>query len=188
LVRRKRVKEALRPFFTELPDHFYEPEWRNIEMRVMRAMLEGYYVHMGLCIGDPAKKRYAVPFPMEPSVATIGDGVLGKNSMAKEAGPVCLFENLLTRRDTELVLVTSLPRVIWQSSTVKGHFVDGLKAALPSKLAEQLTTGRAKMVTQKAGVEAEKRRKRSRKKKKNKKKSKRSRRPIHKTTRSRQTR
>ena len=141
-VRRVRVKERLREYFTPLPDDYYEPEWKNIELRLMRAMVEGYYVQMALRVDAPTKKRYVTPFPSQPTVAQIDDrSTLGREGRVREGGPVCLYEILHTRQPGQhsLVLTTVLPRRIWASSAIKSQFVDAFAAALPQKYAEKLS-------------------------------------------------
>ena len=140
--RRERVKERLREFFTPLPDDFYEPEWKNIELRVMRAMVEGYYTQMALRVDEPTKKRYVTPFPTLPTVAQIDDrSTLGREGRVREGGPVCLYEVLQTRQPGQhnLVLTTMLPRRIWESKVIKHRFVDAFAAALPNKYAKRLS-------------------------------------------------
>ena len=140
--RRKRVKEELRPFFTELPDNFYEPVWANVEMRLMRAMIEGYFVNTALRIGEPKQKKYAVPFPMEHSIATLSENsILGKNYASTMSAPLCVFEKLFSRMEGkhELVLVTAFPREIWQSRVVRTEFIDSLALVLPEAERKKLT-------------------------------------------------
>lgn len=141
-VRRERVKERLREFFTPLPADYYEPEWKNIELRLMRAMVEGYYVQMALRVDEPMKKRYVTPFPAQQTVAHIDDrSTLGREGRVREGGPVCLYEILHTRQPGQhnLVLTTMLPRRIWESKVIKSCFVDGLSTALPNNLANRLS-------------------------------------------------
>ena len=141
-VRRERVKERLREYFTPLPEDYYEPEWKNIELRLMRAMVEGYYVQMALRVDAPTKKRYVTPFPSQPTVAQIDDrSTLGREGRVREGGPVCLYEILHTRQPGQhsLVLTTVLPRRIWASKAIKPQFVDAFAAALPQKFAEMLS-------------------------------------------------
>lgn len=163
-VRRRRVKEMIRPFFSDLPDSYHESEWRNPELRVMRAMAEGYYVHMGLRVDDPAKKKYVLPFPSEQSVATVS-----KRSVLfhkPTTGPVCLFETLFTQMKPELVLVTTPPPEVMRS--MKGLTDAMVAEVVNSKWGGQLELGADRRVTRKAGVVSRavvSRRKGSRKKK-----------------------
>lgn len=140
--RRKRVRERLRKYYTELPTDYYEPHWKNIELRVMRAMVEGYYVQMALRIDDASRKKYITPFPAEPTIANIDDkSSLGKDYRVKQAGPVCLYESLMTRQPGKhnLILVTTLPPLIWESKVIKSSFIEPFVSALPDALSRRLS-------------------------------------------------
>lgn len=140
--RRQRVKERLRKYFTELPADYYEPHWKNIELRVMRAMVEGYYVQMALRIDDAIRKKYVTPFPAAPTIATIDDNsTLGKDYRVKQVGPVCLYETLMTRQPGKhnLILVTTLPSFIWESKMIKSSFIEPFVKALPTTLSDRLS-------------------------------------------------
>jgi hypothetical protein len=114
----------------------------------MRAMAEGYYVHMGLRVDDPAKKKYVLPFPSEQSVATVS-----KKSVLfhkPTTGPVCLFETLFTQMKPELVLVTTPPPEVVRS--MKGLTDAMVAEVVNSKWGGQLELGPDRRVTRKAGV------------------------------------